>query len=230
MSNDSHPSLDPLKVRKYRTKGKRRTKEPCSLCFLNPNVCMCAVLPKLQLQTRLTLAIHHYELRKTSNTGRLAHTILENSDLVIRGRLHEQVNLRDSLVEGYTPLLLYPVEEAQWLTHDFLAELQGPIQLIVPEGSWRQASKVHYRHKEIADIPRVKLPPPPEDTERLRSKNGELDMATLQAIAYAFHYLEGPEVGKTILDVYNTKVERTLWSRGKIASADCKTFTPPSKN
>jgi DTW domain-containing protein YfiP len=39
-------------------------------------------------------------------------------------------------------LLFYPSEDAVELDKELVAQDQKPIQLIVPDGTWRQASKV----------------------------------------------------------------------------------------
>ena len=102
-----------------------------------------------------------------------------------------------------------------------------PIQLIVPDGNWRQASKVHYRHAEISDIPRVFVKGIIDPLFRLRSEASELGMATIQAMAFAFGAMEDPSIEHQLLKLYQTKAERILWARGAIKSQDCKTFAPP---
>jgi len=49
-------------------------------------LCLCAELPQLQLRTHLCLVMHSAELRKTTNTGRLAVRALRNAALLVHGR------------------------------------------------------------------------------------------------------------------------------------------------
>ena len=205
---------------------KRKPNDPCDICLLNPNLCLCNVLPKLQTQSHLTLVIHKNEVRRTSNTGQLAQQALCNSEKIIRGESHSPLNLKEHLKPDYTPLLLYPSKDAVEI-ESVLGTIYKPIQLIVPDGNWRQASKVHYRHKEISDIPRVFVSGKVNPKFRLRSEASELGMSTIQAIAYAFGAIEGAFVRDSLLNLYHTKAERILWARGSIKSSDCKTFSPP---
>jgi DTW domain-containing protein YfiP len=88
------------------------------------------------------------------------------------------------------PLLLFPDAMARPLT-DFVNSSK-PITLIVPDGTWRQASKVRHRLAGIASIPLVGLPPGPPTQYRLRHESHEGGLATMEAIARALGVLDGP--------------------------------------
>ncbi len=194
---------------------KRKSKDPCSECFLNRSLCLCHLIPKLTLATRLCLVVHTKELKRTTNTGRLAVKALTNSEMLIRGLDHETLDLSNLLTPDYRTLLFYPSEEAAELTKEFINQDSRPIQLIVPDGNWRQASKVHYRHHELKNIPRVKIGEAPPETHYLRLESKAEGMATLQAIAKALGVIEGPEIEEQLLRLYRAKLERTLIGRGQ---------------
>jgi DTW domain-containing protein YfiP len=194
---------------------KRKTKEPCPVCFVNPARCICEVIPSLDYRTRLCLVVHAKELKRTTNTGRLAVKALKNSEMRIRGEGREALDLSDLvLAPQYRTVLFYPSDEAQDLTADFVAQDPRPIQLIVPDGNWRQASKVHYRHQELRDIPRVMIKAANTSKYHLRAETTEEGMATLQAIAHAYAVIESAEAGAELMKVYNAKLEQTLIGRG----------------
>lgn len=115
-------------------------------------------------------------------------------------------------------LLLYPSDEAEPLAREHLAN--GPVRLVVPDGTWRQAAKMTKRIAWIADLPRVSLPPGDETTYRLRSEPKDGGLATLEAIARAFAILEGEHVEAQLSDVFRRMVDRTLYSRGQIGRDD----------
>ena len=100
---------------------------------------MCAELPRLELRTRVALVIHRHELLRSSNTGMLAVRALVNSELRIRGESRETLDLSDLLTPHYRSLLYYPSTDAIELTAELAAQDPRPIQLIVPDGTWRQA-------------------------------------------------------------------------------------------
>lgn len=158
--------------------------------------------------------VHHRELKRTTNTGRLALKALMNTEMRVRGETREVLDLSDLLVSEYRSLLFYPTDEAVELTSEFVAEDPRPIQLIVPDGNWRQASKVHYRHHELKDIPRVMIKAPNMAKLHIREEHMNEGMATLEAIACAMGVIEGEAVKADLMKLYNAKLKATLLGRG----------------
>jgi DTW domain-containing protein YfiP len=181
---------------------------------LTRTLCICGAIPRLDLTTRVCLVIHVNELRRSSNTGRLALRALVNSEMRVRGETRERLDLSDVLTYGYRTFLFYPTVDAVELDHELVAQDPTPIQLIVPDGSWRQAGKVHYRHHELKDVLRVKISTPNLAKFHLRAQHKPEGMATLQAIAHALGVIEGELVKARLMKVYDAKLERTLLGRG----------------
>jgi DTW domain-containing protein YfiP len=129
--------------------------------------------------------MHHKEVKTTSNTGQLAVQSLLNSELRIRGRPHELTKTDDLMHPDRDTLLLYPAENAQTLTPEFVKTLRRPLTLIAPDGSWRQASKVAFREPGLKHALRVKLPEGPPSEYRLRREPKPEGLATIEAIARA---------------------------------------------
>lgn len=196
---------------------KRKTKLPCPRCALNPTLCICELIPTLNLATRVLLVVHVKELKRTTNSGRLALEALTNSSLKIRGAIGENLDLSEDLTTEYQSLLFYPSEDAIELNRDFTKAIKQPIQLIVPDGNWRQASKVAIRHTELKDVPRVKITTPNTALHHLRKESTEYGMSTLEAIAKALGVIEGPEVEAKLTKLYRAKLEATLKGRGIIS-------------
>jgi DTW domain-containing protein YfiP len=194
---------------------KRKTQDPCLVCYLHKDRCICASIPTLTLQTKISLIVHAKELKRTTNTGRLAIKALTNSEMRIRGLDHEALDLSDLLSEDFRTFLFYPADNAIELDDELVNKSKLPIQLIVPDGNWRQASKVHYRHHELDAVPRVKISTPNTMTMHMRAETTEAGMATLEAIAHALGIIEGEEVQKILMQLYINKLEATINGRGK---------------
>lgn len=182
-------------------------------------LCICDSIPTLDLNTRVCLIIHVNELKRSSNTGRLALRALVNSEMRVRGETREALDLRDLLTHGYRTFLFYPSVDAVELDNELVAQDGTPIQLIVPDGSWRQASKVHSRHHELKDVPRVKIGAPNLSKFHLRAQHRPEGMATLQAVAHALGVIEGDLVKAQLLKLYDLRVERTLRARGWLSGS-----------
>ena len=191
-----------------------REKQRCSNCGFSLTLCMCAELPRLELRTKVALVIHRHELLRSSNTGMLAIRALVNSELRIRGAGREMLDLSDLLSPHYRSLLYYPSSDAIELDSELLAADPRPIQLIVPDGTWRQARKIHSRQHELREVPRVKISTVNDVTFQLRAQSRPEGMATLLAIAAALGIVEGEAVARQLIQLYQARVARTLAARG----------------
>jgi DTW domain-containing protein YfiP len=190
---------------------KRKTKNPCATCGLHPNRCICALIPKLNLRTRIALLIHTKELKRTTNSGRLAIYALTNSVMRIRGSLSGPAELSDLLSSEYESYVLYPSDDAMELDR---IRPTKPVQLIVSDGNWRQASKINTRHPELSHLPRVKVNRPNLASFHLRKEHFGTGFSTLEAIALALTVTEGEKVGETLMALYRAKLNATLRGRG----------------
>lgn len=190
-------------------------------------LCICSLIPSIPLETKILILMHHRELKTTTNTGRLAALALPNSEIRIRGKTTAPLDLSDLQTSGQKILLLYPSEDAHELTPEFVATLERPITLVVPDGNWRQAAKVGQREPALATATRVKLAPGPLSEYRLRAEPKAEGLATLEAIARALGVLESIRVRTQIETFFRIMVERTLWSRGLLKAEDCTGGIPP---
>lgn len=190
---------------------KRKTLNPCPVCFMHLQRCICHAIPKLDLKTKLVLVVHHRELKRTTNTGRLATHALVNSEIYIRGEGREALDLSSLLSEDYESYVLYPSDDA--LDIESIRPTK-PVQLIVSDGNWRQAGKLHRRHPEISHLPRVRINEKNLAKNHLRREHFEDGFSTIEAIAIAMGSLEGTDIKESILELYKAKLNATLEGRG----------------
>ena len=200
----------------------RKVKQPCPLCGASRALCLCDAVPRMELKTRVCLIIHYRELSRNSNTGLLALRALANSEMRIRGEGRETLDLTDLLTPHYRTFLFFPSDDAVELDRALVLQERTPIQLIVPDGTWRQASKISSRHPELKDLPRVKVGAPSDSTVQLRAQSRPEGMATLQAIARGLGIIEGDPVRAQLMKLYQAKVERTLIARGILRQTQVK--------
>lgn len=180
---------------------------------MHGSLCVCELIPAIATRTRLMLVIHRVEARKPTNTGMLAAHCLTNSEIVVRG--HEENPTPPFVASANTrALLLFPHPDAVPL--DRIAPSRKPVTLVVPDGTWRQASKVRNRVPGFRDLTCVSLPIEEPSIYRLRSEAHDHGLATIEAIARALGHLESMAVRREIERVFRAMVERTLWSRGDL--------------
>lgn len=205
--------------------GKR-----CPLCAMQPALCVCGEIPHISADIKLVLIIHAAELKSTTNTGKLAARAFADSEVLVRGMPGKSDIASGLDLTTRQALLLYPTEEAALLTPEFAATLslnKKPLTLIVPDGTWRQASKVFRREPALAAVPCVRLPLGPPSTYRLRtSPGGPGQLCTLEAIARAMGVLKDFETQASLERLLDLVVRRTLWSRGHLPLDTCRDVIP----
>jgi len=186
-------------------------------------LCVCALIPRIETRTRLSLVIHRLEDVKPTNTGRLACACLPNSEVLVRGHQH-QPDVPFCWDDDTLPVLLFPFEDARPLSE--FANDGRRVNLIVPDGNWRQAFKVRSRVPGLRQVACATLPGGAPTLYRLRSEPQEGGLATMEAIARAFGILEGPHVQTALERLFLVMVERTLWARGRVGAGDVNGGVP----
>lgn len=174
--------------------------------------------------------MHQLEARKPTNTGRIALRCLPNSRYLVHGR-DDQTFLHASdpdvvpddrrvdsawLRQAARPVLLYPGEDARPLS-TFADAAGPPLTLIVPDATWSQAARMRKRMAGLSEVPCAHLPLDLTSQYRLRHDPRPAHLSTLQAIAHALGILEGEAITTELLRVQRLVVERTLWTKGRIA-------------
>ncbi|MBA4015715.1 MAG: DTW domain-containing protein [Pirellula sp.] len=198
----------------------------CPGCEIRKDLCFCAEIPRVELQTQVMLLMHTAEEVLTSNTARLTAQALTNCELRIRGRKDAPMSPEGLQRDDRTSLLLYPSPHAAELNAEFVAGLTKPAVLIVPDGSWVQTKRFVRRDPAFVGMQHVKLPPGPPSIYRLRRQVDTLGLCTLEAVARALGILESPTAQAKLERLLLIMVERTLWSRGALKTADSRTGIP----
>lgn len=193
----------------------------CPRCEIRKPLCFCDLIPSVELTTRVIILMHTSEEVLTSNTAKLAANSLTNSEIRIHGRQHERMSTEGLVQDGRTSLILFPSPHAKVLTAEFVATLQNPINLIVPDANWRQTTKFVRHDPCLVGIQQVKLPPGPVSEYYLRTQSSPQNLCTLEAIARALGILESPDAQQKLETVMKVLVERTLWSRGLLKADQC---------
>lgn len=179
-------------------------------------LCVCALVPSLHARTRLVLFVHYREARKPTNTGQLAARCLSGSSVEVIG---ERESPQPSLCvdDDEQAVLLYPAADAVPVSS--FADNPRRIVLIVPDGNWRQASKMRARVPGLSALPCVTLPDIAPTEYRLRAEPRAGGLATFEAIARALRCLEGDQgaaIEAEMTALFRVMVDRTLWLRGAL--------------
>lgn len=194
------------------TRSKRS--ERCPHCRMHAELCLCQVLPRYTLATRLVLVMHRREQHKPTATGPLALEALTNSELRIHGHRDRPLDCSDLDTPDQRTLLLYPGEDASVLDSELLARDRRPVTLVVPDGNWGQAARMGRRLPGLGHAEMVRLPEGPPTRWGIRRECHPQGLATFEAIARALGIIESPAVQEGLEELFRLMVERTLQARG----------------
>jgi DTW domain-containing protein len=206
-----------------------KTKVRCTKCSMHEELCLCALIPRLPTATRVVILMHAQELKKPSNTGRLAHLCLPNSEIRLRGqRDGTPLDLEGLLEDSHETWMLYLSPDSRELGPELLSERKKPVRLLVPDGTWSQASRLGAKlARQLPGVRHVKLKADKPSSYQLRSEHDPNGMATFEAIARALGALEGSEVQAEMEKIFQVMVDRVLYTRGRLAAEDVAGGIPP---
>jgi DTW domain-containing protein YfiP len=194
--------------------NKPRDKDShCLRCYQRREICICPILPTVTTRTEFLILRHIYEAERPSNTGRLVALAMPNSRIIPCG--------------GGTRIGLSPIDDeflripGTWLdgtgTQSNMADLAPPNRVVVIDATWQQARRLYSSMPVLRALPRLSLPTPIRDRDRLREQHRSDGMSTLEAVAAAVAKIEGAEAAKPLEILYDEVVRRTIslrWGSG----------------
>jgi len=164
------------------------TKLNCPNCKLSAMFCYCTKLKLLKLKkTHVTIIRSYKERTISTNTARLAQNCIRPLDLYDRGFIDGELN-DEILKEDFQPVYLYPDESSVDIFN--FKNSSKPIQLIVPDGSWRQTKKIKRREPWLNNVPSVFIPGDYLSKFIVRKQKQLGYICTIEAINYALNALE----------------------------------------
>ncbi len=188
----------------------------CPRCRIHEMYCFCVHIKPIEVKSTLSLIVHIRELKLTSNTAAFLKEMMPaTTHFDVRGRMNEPLQIEPILERPGTPFFLYPDENALELDESFKAKHPGPYHLIVPDGNWHQARKVHQREPLLTPIQTVKIPAGITGEYQLRRAPQPHFVSTYEAVAHALAVLEGPHVRDQLMAFFRIFVKSVLHSRNR---------------
>jgi DTW domain-containing protein YfiP len=171
-------------------------------------------------RTPLLLVVHVHDFGRTSNTVRLLSLAVHGVAVVPHGVFPAAADPAAHVPPDTTPLVLFPGHGARPLTQELVASLPSPPALVVPDGNWKQASRMVKRLPLLAGAMKVALPERHLSGRALRLNHAGHHMSTYEAVAQALGVLEGEAVTGPLLAFYRRATDRMLLVRGKLRLGD----------
>lgn len=157
----------------------------------------------LQNRTRVVVLQHPEEARHPLNTARLAVLGLARAELHVGGVFDP------ALWQRAPSWLLFP-GEADCPAHTPATAAPPGHQLIVPDGTWRQARRLVRDNPGLATLPRLALPAGLRSRYTVRRACFEAALASVEAIAAALDVLDAPARHDALLAPFDALVQGQL--------------------
>lgn len=181
----------------------------CARCRRPKIVCYCAALPRIETRTRVVILQHPRERDMPIGTARMASLCLPAAELHVGMRWGGSAPLARALHDPARPaILLYPGPGAR----DILREPpDGPVTLVVVDGTWSQAKTVVRDNPVLQALPRYAFAAPEPSQYRIRREPDEAYVSTIEALMHVLGVLEGdPAKFRSLLDPLHAMVEAQL--------------------
>lgn len=204
--------------------SRRKPESRCIRCLMKVERCLCgkiaetrAALKKTISQHEILVLMHFKEARLPSNTGRLAQLLMPDTCRVeIRGK---QNTASKSCLDPSRAILIFPTKDSLELPKH-ISEFKNALsvtpcaQLVFPDGSWRQASKVPKRIAALQEVPAFHLSSDLAPTKyQLRNEPKTGGLATFEAIARVLGMTEGLELQEKLESFFEIFVHQSLATR-----------------
>lgn len=186
----------------------------CARCQRPASHCLCPLIPLLDNRTPVTVLQDPDEARHALNTARLAVLGLRRARL-LTARHHPLESWR---LDGRQPWLLFPGPGAISLA-DLAGQAarpgQPPIQLVVPDGTWKKARGLLRHNPDLAGLPSVALPEGLPGRYRIRKAPGDGALSTVEAIVHALNTLDAPQRFDALLAPFDALIDAQIAAMGE---------------
>ncbi len=179
----------------------------CQICGVHEHLCFCAGFPVFATRTRIVFLQHPQEAKKPTNSARLACRILSDASIVAWSRVDPPPFPDDAI-------LLYPSLDATPLEPH---ELAGSATVVIPDGTWSQASRIASVLKNRPFLRRI-LPLGNATAWTVRQSDDPERISSAQAAAMALHLAGETEAATSLYDAVREAGRRILAMRGMVRS------------
>jgi DTW domain-containing protein YfiP len=164
----------------------------CARCRRPESVCYCAHLRAVETTTRVLILQHPRERDMAIGTARMASLCLPNAELEVGVQWDWDGDrssvLRRALSDPERPaVLLYPGEDAIDVSSH---PPEGPVTLVVIDGTWAQAKTIVRRNPRLRALPRYSFRPAAPSQYRIRKEPKETYVSTIEALVHVLGALE----------------------------------------
>ena len=191
----------------------------CSKCNYPTKTCLCSYITPVDHKTKIIILQHPSEVDNKKNTIRLLSLLTNNIKVIVGESEQDFAEVEALLKDSDTNyFLLYPSEKSktwnEYLTEssDKYVSLTQKKALIMLDGTWRKAKKIHLSNPWLKNIPNLTLISDKKSSYGIRKSNLDHGLSSIEAVAYALEDIEqlSPTPFLTALNGLKTSFTRLM--------------------
>jgi tRNA-uridine aminocarboxypropyltransferase len=175
--------------------------------------CVCNSLHSVNPGLDIRLLIHNTEFFRQSNTGRIAHLLLQGSQVAMHGAPDRRLDCERLAPSDRTGFILYPSPHAEVATPATFAGIESPY-LIVLDGSWSQTRSMYQRNPALHTLRKLTLPESPPARWKARKPPHPSHYCTLEALIHLFEAVGKGSICPDLWSGLELMQDRLLRQRG----------------
>lgn len=149
-----------LQKKEQRNEATEEMRILCPHCRKSIKACFCSCLRPFSTHFHFCILMHPKEAKKEKvGTGRNAHLLLKNSQIIVGINFNDDPLVKDLLNSNrFHPMLLYPGEQAHDISQHPLEEhfAEGKIPLVfVIDATWTEAKTMMRESSLLHALPRI---------------------------------------------------------------------------
>jgi len=155
ISQDERDTLRAAQYLQWRLQSFRKT-DSCPNCWLTPRHCICTqctpISHKPSKLNRIFLLMHYKEIMMKVDTAKLIWACYPDTTLVVSGigsEFQPAMAELEAAIDEKRCLVLFPTDSARpfsEIEQDLSDEAEGGFDVIVMDGTWQQARRMHKRY------------------------------------------------------------------------------------
>jgi DTW domain-containing protein YfiP len=164
-------------------------KERCQQCLQPVSWCFCSRIEPFDCGMKFAVLLHPLERRRRIASGRMAHLILKNSQLITGHNYTHDFNVNQLLANpDYFPVVLCLGQNSKNLSlitedeKESICPVGKKLLIFVVDGTWGTASKTVRLSENLKNLPRISFTPSHPSRFRVRQQPKKNCYSTIEAI------------------------------------------------
>lgn len=168
----------------------------CERCKRPERVCVCFAFPEVPVPITATVHIFQHpreqDFRQLTTVPLLQQCLPADKCIVYRGKRFPESKFLSihRICKQKNCAVLFPSRDAI-IVEEFVSRLDGePLNLIVLDGTWKEAKSIKHNCKFLQDVPKVKLDGSWRSQFVIKTQPTDESVSTLEAVAIALAQIE----------------------------------------